>query len=46
MSCVSLFTTCFRVAHFLALELVKRDFDWLQFEEDFDIIAELERLLA
>jgi len=25
----------------LAARLVKRDFKWLQFEEDFDVIVEL-----
>ena len=29
-----------------AAQSVKRDFIWLQFEEDFDIIVELEGLVA
>jgi len=27
-------------------DYVKRDLDWLQFEEDFDIISEFEGLVA
>jgi len=30
----------------LSARFVKRDFNWWQFEEDFDIIVELEGLVA
>jgi len=33
-------------ATILAARFVKKDFNWLQFEEDFDIIMELEGWVA